>query len=618
MVSCQILAADPPAGSPGVRAASGSHTLEAFYRLDHAAQSTISRLCLPMEYLHDTGAYRQCMTTKSLEMLSGLSPANSSLQTPRQINEPTDAAPVGEAIIHAVQDQTAVAVPDSAPETGTSNPAQVNTPVGSSESKPDTPVAKTAVPEPATASSDPPSTETGRVAAEATVSEEQQGPTEGGVFDTLPGSSGLADHAPAESGRTADPATPADAGIQADVAESATRDTVATETPAPALGELRNPDPLNRNPAADDLAAINTASTGSTAEDSAGSATTGDPDPTATPANSGAISADTDNLNLPATRSRPEAAWKNWIRSVDPDWQVLLLALLTALAGLFAYIWMRTRKLSKARVAVPHQQHPDHYILEENLIRAPEQRSQKPAANPTTRRNERSRLTLLTAGLSTAERVRHSIELLLYWMSFADDRYDPEMRQRLLGSENLSPHDSIKKIVLLNDHESLADAMKTLKQHSSDAELEQIIKLVLTVLVKAEITPSQNLILRFFADYIEIGSDGLDNIYQTLFDRPLPGAPRPDDTRWWRSQYQNTDAEIQAVRKPESEKEVMLQRLGLQEPATQLEIQQQMLRIRSRCDSAHYSLLGHKEQQLIQRHLNKYLKAFEYLTGEYA
>jgi len=209
-------------------------------------------------------------------------------------------------------------------------------------------------------------------------------------------------------------------------------------------------------------------------------------------------------------------------------------------------------------------------------------------------------------------------EFMLYWISFGDGQYDPRLKQNLLRAVELNEHDLIKKWVLEENPSTLVDMLQRIWSLFSKEEVEQTISLMFALLVKREITPIQNTFFRFLADFAHIGDDGLQKLYHDAFDEKLPPLPRPDDERWWSHQNKRTaeddfDSNL-GNDEEKSDYEICLSMLGLSEPTSNQEIERAYAQLAKRCNPERFNLLGEKERSLVQRHLAKYTKAYEYLT----
>jgi len=209
-------------------------------------------------------------------------------------------------------------------------------------------------------------------------------------------------------------------------------------------------------------------------------------------------------------------------------------------------------------------------------------------------------------------------EFMLYWVSFGDGQYDPQLKQHLMRAVELNEHDLIKKWVLEENPSSLVDMLQRIWSLFSKEEIEQTISLMLALLVKKEISPIQNTFFRFLADFAHIGSEGLQHLYYEAFEQKLPPLPRPDDERWWSHQSRRaTEVSVETSAEPAQEKtdfQICLSMLGLSEPTSSQEIELAYARLARRCDPARFHLLGERERGLVQRHLEKYTHAYEYLT----
>lgn len=217
------------------------------------------------------------------------------------------------------------------------------------------------------------------------------------------------------------------------------------------------------------------------------------------------------------------------------------------------------------------------------------------------------------ANHSEEEQKKFCIEFLLYWVTYGENKYDPELKTAILESTELNDHDVIKKHIFQKDTDALISTLKYTREKFNARELSQILNLMFAVLVEQTVSPTQNIFFRFFADFAGIGADGLSNKYQQSFGVPLPPVPRPDDVRWW---AKRKELEEMKPRIAGSERDIMLTRLGLREPLNTEAIHLAFQQIESRFAKENFDQLGEKERNLAQRHLLNYVHAKDFLLEE--
>ena len=127
-----------------------------------------------------------------------------------------------------------------------------------------------------------------------------------------------------------------------------------------------------------------------------------------------------------------------------------------------------------------------------------------------------------------------AIEFLIYWMAYADNRYDPTLKQRVFEMKNPDIPNLIKRWVFMKDANAFADAIGFLQSHTSPQQRRQIINLLMALLVNENaLTPAQNNLLRFFADAFGIGKTELNVQFNSAYGQLMPEVPRPDKISWW-------------------------------------------------------------------------------------
>ncbi len=131
-------------------------------------------------------------------------------------------------------------------------------------------------------------------------------------------------------------------------------------------------------------------------------------------------------------------------------------------------------------------------------------------------------------------RQEFSIELLIYWTAYADNRFDPELKRQVLLMNEPDDRSLIKRWAFLKDAHALSDAIAFLQKNTEVEQREQIIDLLMALLINEQaLTPIQNNLLRFLSDAFGIGSDGLNRQYKRAYGSDIPPVPRPDKMIWW-------------------------------------------------------------------------------------
>lgn len=219
-------------------------------------------------------------------------------------------------------------------------------------------------------------------------------------------------------------------------------------------------------------------------------------------------------------------------------------------------------------------------------------------------------------------RLQHAIELLIYWVAYADDRYDPALKRAILSNNQPDSHDLIKTWVLRQDNTSLSASLDWLQHNASREQRKQVIELLIALLVTdATPTPVQNTLLRFFADVFGIGAERLNQIWIEAFDKDLPNLPRVDREDWWGIQDQQAmverDARAIAKRGPEQQ---YLARLGLPllGHLSNNSIENAWQLAAARCAAKRFDALGERERELAERQMARFDEAREGLLTSLA
>ena len=128
----------------------------------------------------------------------------------------------------------------------------------------------------------------------------------------------------------------------------------------------------------------------------------------------------------------------------------------------------------------------------------------------------------------------NAIGLLVYWIAYADDRYDPALKKRIFQLHDPDDKDLIKRWAFKKDAVAFVDAIQYLQSHTYAQQREQIISLLLALLVdERALTPIQNILLRFIADSFGILKASLGRMFNQAYGDIMPAIPRPDKVIWW-------------------------------------------------------------------------------------
>lgn len=207
----------------------------------------------------------------------------------------------------------------------------------------------------------------------------------------------------------------------------------------------------------------------------------------------------------------------------------------------------------------------------------------------------------------------HAIELLIYWMAYADNRYDPALKKSIFLMKDPDAHSLIKRWVFKKDASAFADAVKYLQTNTDLEQRRQVIDLLMALLINENaLTPNQNVLLRFLADAFGIGRAELETHYRQAFGQTMPITPRPDKSIWWKTL--NTEQRLRwnvhaIARLPEK----LRFRILLGQPLSGTLDRQSAYRsytlAMQRCHHEHVSRLGEQERVLLSTKREKFIAA---------
>jgi hypothetical protein len=203
-----------------------------------------------------------------------------------------------------------------------------------------------------------------------------------------------------------------------------------------------------------------------------------------------------------------------------------------------------------------------------------------------------------------------SIEFLIYWLAYGDDRYEPAMKEAVFQIQDPDEHEQIKRWVLMQDIYAFSDVVYWLQHNTTLIQREQILDLLMALIINENaLTPVQNTILRFLGDAFGLGHDRLDARFRTAFDQAMPPLPRVDKPRWWDRQQEDQRRRWDARTVSRQSREIQYRvKLGL--PLTgevrQKDVAASFRRAAARCHPQRFDHLGPREQSLAERQFEKF------------
>ena len=203
-----------------------------------------------------------------------------------------------------------------------------------------------------------------------------------------------------------------------------------------------------------------------------------------------------------------------------------------------------------------------------------------------------------------------AIEFMIYWTAYADERFDPELKQKIFELKEPDQHDLIKRWVLKQDVQAFADITRWLQSQASQEQRLQVLALLMALLVSENaLTPAQNTLLRFLGDAFGAGHERLDELFMESYGQPMPPLPRADKPHWWDQQSMDDlkrwDARSVSRQAPDIQYRVKLG-LPLTGDLSPQQIEGHYQRAAARCNPENINLLTRREQLLLERQLVKF------------
>ena len=213
-----------------------------------------------------------------------------------------------------------------------------------------------------------------------------------------------------------------------------------------------------------------------------------------------------------------------------------------------------------------------------------------------------------------------AVELLIYWMAWGDERYEPATRDAVFASDDPDDSTIVKRRVLEEDVDAFAATVRWLVLNASREARSQVLELLVALLVDDPVpTPVQNTLLRFLADAFGLGADALEAQFEDAFDARLPPLPRVDRPDWWAGQDEAGLVRREArtlARAPEAVRHRATLGLPLDGPLDEDDVLEAFELASRRAAPERFDALGERERQLAERRLDRFVDAREALLGE--
>ena len=216
---------------------------------------------------------------------------------------------------------------------------------------------------------------------------------------------------------------------------------------------------------------------------------------------------------------------------------------------------------------------------------------------------------------SRKDQLSLSIEFLMYWIAFGDERYDPSLKRRIFQIPNPSNQDIVKRWVLKEDVHAFADVIDWMQRNTTSVQKHQTVRLLMALLINGDVpTPVQNTLLRFLGDVFYLEEPTVEVMFEQDFDASLPTIPRVDRVAWWERQTPATIStwDARAINSGDPLNRHAAQ-LGVHPDSQAEPIETAYHRAVERCDGKRFDHLGDREHQLIAGRRSRLLQAYDEL-----
>lgn len=230
--------------------------------------------------------------------------------------------------------------------------------------------------------------------------------------------------------------------------------------------------------------------------------------------------------------------------------------------------------------------------------------------------------------LKNSNRLGTSVLLLLAWIAQSDGHLDRDEIKELQSIAEATNHmDEINillQIASQSDLNSLQLASEIIKMNFKNDKSKLFIEMSIGVAIAdGYLKTSENHILKFLSDLVDISSEELHTIFKNMTGKPFPEADDLSSALYW--QYRNNErkkrssqesAESSAKQEQVDPKRIKaLSILGLDEEASITEIKNAFKRLAKIHHPDRFVSLGDEAVQAATHTFKRILSAYEYLTN---
>lgn len=220
------------------------------------------------------------------------------------------------------------------------------------------------------------------------------------------------------------------------------------------------------------------------------------------------------------------------------------------------------------------------------------------------------------------------ITAVLVWLLHIDGRADAK-EEELLGSflksqppeptffhRLFSPEGPVRQRQAAL-HLALEVIEKMVERDRRPALLELMVAMSLA---DGFLTVAENHALRFLADVLDLGSNGLNQAFQNITGKPIPAPSNPSSRQWWETREQGRHRRSRGKAQPcENARQDQVKRvhalatLGLDDPATPEDIKSAYRRMCKVHHPDRFATLGDEAVQTANEMIRRIREAYEYL-----
>lgn len=211
-----------------------------------------------------------------------------------------------------------------------------------------------------------------------------------------------------------------------------------------------------------------------------------------------------------------------------------------------------------------------------------------------------------------------SVLLILSWIALSDENLDKSELQQLnqiaAASKSGSSLEPLLDLIKSRSTYAIKLASQVIKQHFIGEKAKLFLEMAIQMsIADGYLLPSENHILRFLADLLQISKLSLSEVFTEYTGRPLPDYSDPSYATYWTSR--SSESKNQSKSHNLSKEDEAMSILGVQKGASMYEIKKAYKRLAQIHHPDKFSTLGDEAKEAAKINFQRIKDAYDYLVA---